>query len=269
MVYISSFNAHSVRGNSEIVKNLMSDCDIVLLQELMLPESEVGFLGSLNDNFSFSASVKDKRKGEIVSGRPTGGVAIMWRKTFDKYVTAHKIDERVNYIILKFHNSNILILNLYMPCDYRDHNSLHEYISYIAIINDIINQADIDSLIIAGDLNADHKKSTRFWKEFLNLINEFNLFHVTSVLNNDDFTYLCPSSSSTSFLDHVMCSKNLTDRISDIKIGYEYCIYDHFPVFFILVLNKKLIISWIVTKMNTVLTNNVKMKMQVLLIGKV
>ena len=29
-----------------------------------------------------------------------------------------------------------------------------------------------------------------------------------------------------------MCSKNLTDRISDIKIGYEYCIYDHFPVFF-------------------------------------
>ena len=76
MVYISSFNTHSVRNNSEVVKNLPSVSDILLLQELlMLPESEVGILGSLDENFSFSASIKDKRRDGIIAGRPTCGMA--------------------------------------------------------------------------------------------------------------------------------------------------------------------------------------------------
>ena len=119
-----------------------------------------------------------------------------------------------------------------MPCDNRDRESAHNYISYVAILSDIIYQSDADGFILVGDFNADHQKESKFWKELLVLLQEHDLFHITSTLTSNDFTYLCPASNNTSFLDHVICTKNLIGDISNIKIGYEYCLYDHFPVLF-------------------------------------
>ena len=70
------------------------------------------------------------------------------------------------------------------------------------------------------------------WK----LLNEFTKSMSLDILNNmfplDTFTYLCPTKYSTSWLDHIICSRNLVGRISNVKVSYDVAIYDHFPLSF-------------------------------------
>ena len=44
----------------------------------------------------------------------------------------------------------------------------------------------------------------------------------------DTFTFLSPSHSSTSSIDHVLCSGYIT--LSNFKILYDCAIFDHFPL---------------------------------------
>ena len=44
----------------------------------------------------------------------------------------------------------------------------------------------------------------------------------------DTFTFLSPSHSSTSWIDHVLCSGDIT--LPNFKILYDCAIYDHFPL---------------------------------------
>ena len=45
---ITSYNCNSVRNNSETVKKLLNDCDILLLQELMLEKRDLDILNEFD-----------------------------------------------------------------------------------------------------------------------------------------------------------------------------------------------------------------------------
>ena len=117
-----------------------------------------------------------------------------------------------------------------MPYDARNLESLDEYRTYIAHIDSLIKETNADDIILGGDLNADHFNRSRFWLELEILMNKLNLYHCTNVFSPDNFTYLCPSNSSTSFLDHIFCSSRLKDSIKNIDILYKFSLFDHFPV---------------------------------------
>ena len=51
MLRFVSYNCHSVRTNIDIVKQLLSSHDVVLLQELMLPEEDIAFIDMIDSNF--------------------------------------------------------------------------------------------------------------------------------------------------------------------------------------------------------------------------
>ena len=57
----------------------------------------------------------------------------------------------------------VLDLNVYLPCDNQDYNSLYQYSFYINKINLIIDEYEIINLIISRDINAGPFKG-RFWK---------------------------------------------------------------------------------------------------------
>ena len=48
----------------------------------------------------------------------------------------------------------------------------------------------------------------------------------------DTFTYLCPAKNTTSWLDHILCTKQAIDHIGNIHIDYGLSFYDHFPLCF-------------------------------------
>ena len=89
MAKIISYNCNSIRCNSEIVKSLLVDADILFLQELMLERRDLGFLNDFNDNFRHVAYVKDRESGGICEGRPSKGVAIFWRTSLSPFCISY------------------------------------------------------------------------------------------------------------------------------------------------------------------------------------
>ena len=158
MLRFASFNCHSVRNNIEVVKSLLDTHDIILLQELMIHECDVGILYQLNQDFTCNVGVSDRVNDGIVYGRPSRGVAILYRKYLLSNIKHVAIDDRINGILITHEDQITLVLNVYLPYDAQNSESLDEYNHYLAKLRDVIENSDITNLIIAGDMNADTRK---------------------------------------------------------------------------------------------------------------
>ena len=77
MARIATYNCNSIRNNSEIVKSLLANVDILFLQELMLEKRDLSILKDFNDDFRHVAFVNDRESEGICEGRPSKGVAIL------------------------------------------------------------------------------------------------------------------------------------------------------------------------------------------------
>ena len=115
-------------------------------------------------------------------------------ENFDTFIAPLKIDDRVIGINIDEPNKRILTLNLYMPCDKDDVDSLEDYRSYITALQSIIENNFFDHFILVGDVNVDPKKR-RFWYELLSFICQNNIYIKTSELKDDTLSYICPASS--------------------------------------------------------------------------
>ena len=73
MMRIVSYNCNSFRNNFENIRSLLHDCDILLLQELMLEKRDLEILSDLHENFKYIAEVRDREMEGICEGRPSGG----------------------------------------------------------------------------------------------------------------------------------------------------------------------------------------------------
>ena len=75
---ISSFNCGGFRSNFEYVKLLMSNVDLIFIQESLLYDQSNDILSELNENFNFdyvSAS-----RGDSLVGRCSGGLVTYRRR---------------------------------------------------------------------------------------------------------------------------------------------------------------------------------------------
>ena len=232
MVICATYNCNSVRNNSEIVKDLLGSVDISFLQEIMLSRNDVGILNQFNPNFENTAFVSDKDNAGINEGRPSAGVAIFWRRNLSPFVKPMNCNDSLIGIIFDNRKDKILILNVYLPCDYQNFDALDKYRHALANMEPVIRERNINDVIVVGDFNADPSKG-RFWKELLTFCESLSLSVVDKKLPNDSFTYLCPTRNTTSWLDHILSTCGVAQRISDVFINYESAIYDHFPLHFI------------------------------------
>ena len=228
MIQIASFNCNSIRRNVDTVRSLLKSNDFVALQELMICESDVEFLSTIDNEFYYHAFVKDKILDGINTGRPSKGVAIFWKKSIMS-VTSININEWMNGITFDTNIGRILFLNVYLPCDMGSYDSLHEFRSALAILSGVIDDCDINNILIIGDFNADPCKG-RFWKELETLISNYNLNSEVGHLNPSDFTFLSPSHNTTSYIDHLLCSTNSYEKLLSARVNYDLSLYDHFPL---------------------------------------
>ena len=231
MIKIASYNCNSDWCHFENVRNILCDVDILFLQELQLCKSDLLILNDLNSDFEVISFVHDRESEGIIEGRPSRGVAILWRSRLSAFVSPLIIDDSMIAITITNRKKSILLLNVYMPCDLQTSDALENYRCMLSKIEVIIREQNVTNLIIAGDFNADQKKG-RFWNELLYFMQTFSLLALDDQLPQDTFTYLCPARSTTSFLDHVLCSKNLKESISNLFVNYEISLYDHFPLYF-------------------------------------
>lgn len=231
-IRITSFNCNSVRGSIEVVRNLTKNFDIVLLQEIMLLSADLPILNDINENFNVIAQVKDKTCDGIIDGRPSKGVAILYRNFLEPFISPFKCSERI--IGLKFNfKRKLFLFNVYMPFEKKDHNSYHDFLDSLFYIQNLLNETSGGDVLLCGDFNAD-PSGGRFWRELVGFCERNRLHVADATLPPDSFSYLSPAHDTTRWLDHVICTSSLSNKIHNIEILYTMNIYDHFPVTFVL-----------------------------------
>ena len=86
-------------------------------------------------------------------------------------------------------------------------------------------------MVVVGDFNADPFKG-RFWNDLGDFMQSMSFSFLDGQLPRDTFTYLCPAKDTTSWLDHIFCSRQVAKCITNIRVNYETSIFDHFPLHF-------------------------------------
>ena len=231
MINCVSYNCNSVRNNVSNVRNLTLEYDIILLQELMLLKDDLSFLKTINETFDCIACVEDRSCEGIIEGRPSKGVAIMWKKSFSPIISPVYCNDRIIAVVVTAGMDKYLAVNVYLPCDKQNEDSLDEYRHSLAIIENLVVEQSINKLILGGDFNADLNKG-RFGQELQTFATINNLLICDSILPVDTFTYLSPGTNSVSWLDHILVPQSMKDSICDIEVRYDLAIFDHFPLAF-------------------------------------
>lgn len=228
-VSLCTYNCNSFRNNRFIIEELMLSNDIILLQELMLLSEDVHLVKALSTDWDSIVTVKDRSKEGILEGRPSKGVAILWKKNLTKFIRPIYHDDRIIGITIDSGEACILLLNVYLPYYDKSNFSISEYLNTLSLIETIYKDIKCNSLIIMGDFNSNIDNS-HFGELLKKFITNNNLCCLDKILSPDSFTFLSPSHNSISWLDHIICSNNLVSKFNNVAILYDLCAYDHFPV---------------------------------------
>ena len=208
--------------------------DFICVQEHMRLRENVGSVQKELKSFNSTFIPAVQSNTSIISaGRASGGLGLLWKRSLDKLVNIvrHPNSYRVHAVTF---DSKFLIVNTYFPVDPRT-NTFDDF-ELVKTLEDItwyINTFPNLVLIIAGDINCDFSRNTRF----VNIIREFmmrnNLMTVWSAYPVD-FTHSGSINNSPYFscIDHFLiktvdCNKVLEAQV--IHTGDN--LSDHDPIY--------------------------------------
>jgi exonuclease III len=228
---IASFTCKNFKSSIGEIRSLCQENDIVLLQETWLSKADLPLLSHVHPDFHAKGiSAMDLEKG-VLSGRPHDGLAILWRKSLTKFFKSISYDDsRIMGIELGFGGKKMLLVNVYLPyCCAENHE---EFSHYLAKLDAIISAACTPFLYIMGDFNADlAQKLHHFGRELVEFCREENI--VVSdyeLLSGHIYTYLSDAHRCTSWLDHLICTRNAHSLISSMHVRYDIVSSDHLPL---------------------------------------
>ena len=216
--------------------NIMN-IDIFVVQEHMHLRRNVYKIEREFMDFESFLLPATKNNATVCSGRPSGGLGIFWKKSLNKVVNLvkHPDSHRVQAIELF---NNYVIINTYFPTDPQVLNfDDFELLKCIQDIKWYFTKFSNHKIIIAGDLNSDFSRHTRFVNIIREFFTEYNLLSVWSAFNVD-FTFCNHSVRngnnvlSTSCIDHFVTNP---DVLADISIAQSIHLGDnlsnHEPIF--------------------------------------
>ena len=230
---ICSFNCRSVKNCLPVISNLCDKHDIVLLQEHWLLPNELNLLNLINKDFvSYGQSAVDISV-DILVGRPYGGTAILFRKNLsDKISKFDTSDSRITGLILNLDIGPMILLNVYMPTNYGDIDSMNLYVEYLCKLHSIITDSDAAHILVAGDFNC--CTGSRFYEEFSDFVDNNCLTISDMTRLQNAYTYVSDDGLRQTWIDHILSSVSVDNLISDLVVLDEVIVSDHKPISFML-----------------------------------
>ena len=226
---IISYNCNSIRKKIDIIRELLNNCDILFLQEILLTIDNVDFVEGIHNDFN-NVIVPSQVK-ENTLGRPQSGLVILYRKFLSKIITPVYFSKHfvaVTLTLSPLTSPDYLLINAYLPCDTRSYDALVDYKNALGELHNLIETENVNKVIIAGDLNADPFKG-RFYEDLDQFILDKKFIMADRCLPLNSYTYISPH-NTTSWIDHVLISQ--PGLVQEIKILYEATINDHVPLKF-------------------------------------
>ena len=205
-----------LRGNNYKVKQALPNCHIVF---------------------------KGGKKTILDRGRPANGMFIAIPDKFNGSIQDVSPQHwRLQAVILKCDNSNILVINSYFPTDPATVRLNEAELEEIfATIEEVIDSNQFSSLMWCGDINADfmrksgHVRAVNVFVEKLGLVRAWDRFEV-------DFTHVHEASetSSVATIDHFFWSENLDESVAEAGVIHSvenpsdhcpiYCVIDSYKI---------------------------------------
>ena len=144
---------------------------------------------------------------------------------------------RVQVLKIKIKTSCCLLVNSYFPCDPRTMGQEDpELLETLRVIKTSIEKANCETVIWAGDINADFVRGTNHTDRVQELVDELNLCKTWDSYPID-FTSVHETGNITtvSKIDHFFFSSNLKEQVEDAGVIHHLNNKsDHSPIFVVL-----------------------------------
>ena len=125
-------------------------------------------------------------------GRPSNGMFICVPDCIKSCVTDISPDHwRVQAVVIESAQSKTLLINSYFPYDKRnqeDEEDINDLIETLEVIRNIIQGCECDSVVLAGDLNADYSRNTQHANTVKETIEEQ---HLTAAWDCFEIDFTC------------------------------------------------------------------------------
>lgn len=204
-------------------------CDFLFLQETWLLNDSLYILNEIHDDYlAFGISGVQEKEG-IMRGRPYGGVAILWHKSYNNYIerisTENLISKRVCGIWFDAPNVKFSLINAYPPCDNFLKNSVCDV--FLDTLNDVGLLLEISNgypVIFGGDLNVDFSRQNAhdlFLKQFMQENDLKNFWELNGA--EPDYTFLDLTNQRFSRVDYFIVTSNLSTFIEKTYVHFNPC----------------------------------------------
>ena len=106
---------------------MLNDCDVLLLQEIILLNEDKDTFYSIDSNLDFHVFPSRLSISNNFDGLPAGGLDIMWRKSLG--VKVNVVNCSIHYMIIDISIGEwtLGVVNIYMPHDNRSAGMLGDY----------------------------------------------------------------------------------------------------------------------------------------------
>lgn len=220
-----SFNMTGYQTGVDYLRDTIHQADplVVFLQETWHLTNACNHLGHIDSNYLFIECSGVDSSDTILRGRPSGGVAILYKKSIaGSIIKINTSSKRVCAVILNSKDglNDVLFINVYMPCDTFSNTSCSDaYLETLNAIDQLICKYPNARLLIGGDWNTDPSRLNAQTRVFMEFTNRNNLTLCwNSPVAKQDFTYVNHSLGHSSCLDHFLVSKTVLDDMNVCKV---------------------------------------------------
>ena len=189
-ITFGTFNCNGFKSFQQSADALLSNCDILCLQETMLTKQECSVLNSFHDNYyGYGVAPVDETLG-VIRGRPRGGGGVLWKKHLDGCVSI--IESEYDWLCCVRISEDILkeyyLINVYLPYECTDNTD--EFNDCLAKLNVFIDSINSTCVTIVGDFNANLSRASLFGDILLKFCVDNSIDIVDhATLSNDTYTY--------------------------------------------------------------------------------
>ena len=224
-----SFNCRGFKNSKKEINTLCAANDVICLQEHWLNSDELDYLNDVHTDYSGIGVTPMDTGGGMLTGRPYGGVAIIWNKYLDRYVQV--VDLQCNWaccIKISIANRLMYFFSVYMP--YESADNADEFSSRLSELSNFLNECSSSAIYLMGDFNVDMQKSIVFKPLLCDFLYDTSMLLSDCVFLRDEFTYISDAWSTTSWLDHCICTEDAQNAIVSMDVLHDYITSDHLPL---------------------------------------
>ena len=154
----------------------------------------------------------------ILSGRQFGGCLILWHKSLNGTTTPLPCQSN-RLCAIKLKNREILIFNVYMPCNAdRNITVSDEFQCILSEISTICKMSNCDNMIIGGDLNLDLNSNSSVKNRLETFMMSESFACVTSYRSLIDYSFESKANNARSHIDHFLTSNCLLELTESYRI---------------------------------------------------